>query len=224
MDDNIESISIGDWVLKVSEPEGEGPYPVYLLLHGWTGDEKSMWIFSSRLPENILMIAPRGIYQASLGGYGWYPQEKRDGLPAQTGDWPHIDEFQIAIDKLLELLNREHFPTGDFNDLRLVGFSQGAALTYALSLKHPEKLVDFACLSGFMPEGVQDLISSHPLKGKHIYVTHGTQDDLVPIEKARKAVDLLDAAGGEVTYCEDDVGHKLSATCFRGMQKFFSPK
>lgn len=224
MDNNIEGMTIADWAIRVRAPEGEGPFPVFLLLHGWTGDEKSMWIFSSRLPDNTLMIAPRGIYDTRLGGYGWYPQEKRIGLPAETGEWPHMDEFKPAIDGLFELLSSDNFPRADFANLHLVGFSQGAALMYALALLHPEKFVDFAGLSGFMPDGAEDVINNHPLGGKRGYVTHGTEDELVPVAKARHAVEVLENAGAKVAYCEEDVGHKLSATCFRGMQEFFAAR
>lgn len=224
MDNNIEAIVIDDWVIRVREPEGEGPFPVFLLLHGWTGDEKSMWIFSSRLPDNSLMIAPRGIYNTHRGGYGWYPQEKRRGLPAETGDWPHIDEFKPAIDRLFELLSTDNFPQADFANLHMAGFSQGAALMYTLALLQPEKFVDFAGLSGFMPDGAEDVLDDHPLAGKRVYVTHGTEDELVPVAKARHAVEVLEDAGAEVAYCEEDVGHKLSTTCFRGMQEFFARK
>lgn len=59
-------------VMKIQIPEGEGPHPVLLLLHGWTGDENVMWIFASRLPGNYLMISPRGLYKSPLGGYAWH--------------------------------------------------------------------------------------------------------------------------------------------------------
>jgi phospholipase/carboxylesterase len=69
---------------------------------------------------------------------------------------------------------------------------------------------------------VEDLIRERPLVDKSAYATHGIRDELVPVSKARRAVELLEKAGAKVTYCEDDVGHKLSATCFRGMQEFFA--
>jgi predicted esterase len=52
-------------------------------------------------------------------------------------------------------------------------------------------------------------------------MAHGTLDELVPVVRARQAVALLQQAGAQVDYCEDNVGHKLSATCFRSMQVFF---
>jgi predicted esterase len=44
----------------------------------------------------------------------------------------------------------------------------------------------------------------------------------VPIALGRRAVEILELAGASVTYCEDEVGHKLSASCFRGLEAFFS--
>lgn len=220
MDTNKMRVEIGDWVVLVREPEGSGPFPAFLLLHGWTGDENSMWIFSSRLPPNSVMIAPRGIHDAPMGGYGWYPIKK--GLPAgEENEWPTLDDFRPAVSGLLEILTPEQFPKADFSELRLVGFSQGAAFAYSFSLIHPERVVNFAGLAGFMPEDVEDLVRERPLVDKSAYVTHGIRDDMVPIAKARRAVELLGRAGAKVTYCEDDAGHKLSATCFRGMQEFF---
>ena len=73
MELETRTIEINDWVLRVREPEGDGPHPVVLLIHGWTGDENSMWIFASRLPEHYLLIALRGLHEAPIGVYSWYP-------------------------------------------------------------------------------------------------------------------------------------------------------
>lgn len=222
MDNQTTILNINDWILRIYEPEDEGPFPVFLLLHGWTGDENSMWIFSSRLPEKTLMIAPRGIYPASIGGYGWYADRDMQGLPALTNRWPQVEDFHQAIDSLFEILNASNFPKADFSKLHLVGFSQGAALSYALTLQNPDRVTTLASLSGFMPEGAESLVKDHPLTGKPVFVTHGTQDDLVPVKMARYAVELMERAGAKVDYCEENVGHKLSATCFRSMENFFS--
>jgi phospholipase/carboxylesterase len=172
-----------------------------------------MWIFRPRLPENALIIAPRGLYKAGPGGFSWYKDLKRP--------WPNIDDFSTAIGRVLELLNPALFPQGNFEELHLVGFSQGAAAVYAFTLLHPEKVSSVAGMAGFVPEGAQSVSSGSRLKGLPVFVTHGTRDELVPVEKGREAAKLLEEAGATVTYCEDDVGHKLSATCFRGLESFY---
>jgi phospholipase/carboxylesterase len=214
MENQIHTLEIDDWVVRVRTPQISGLHPVVLMLHGWTGDEESMWIFASRLPETAMLIAPRGLYTSRLGGYSWQSQS--------VNGWPGVEDFEPAIDKLLDLLKPENFPAGDFSNFRIVGFSQGAALTYAFALMQPEKVSVFAGLSGFLPQQADSLINRHPLKGKKAFIAHGTRDEMVEVARARKAVEELEEAGAEVTYCEDDVGHKLSLTCFKGLETFFA--
>jgi phospholipase/carboxylesterase len=214
MDNGTNILQTGQWVIRVREPGGDGPHLVLLLLHGWTGDENSMWIFAGRLPKNYLLIAPRGLHASPLGGYSWHlHKEKR---------WPSVEDLSPAVDALQELLTPEHFPRGDFSTLRLAGFSQGAALVYTFSLQRPERVIALAGLSGFMPEGAALLAAGQPLRGKRAFVAHGTLDERVPVERARRAVEILEQAEAQVTYCEDEVGHKLSAPCFRGLEAFFA--
>ena len=56
--------------------------------------------------------------------------------------------------------------------------------------------------------------------GKRGFVAHGTRDELVPVEKARHSVQLLEQGGTQVAYCEDEVGHKLSVDCFSALASF----
>lgn len=211
-------LTIDPFTVHVRAPESDGhnningSAPVIALLHGWTGDENSMWVFDSRLPQDALIIAPRGLYPSPLGGYSWQP--------ARSHQWPWVDDFRPAFDALLELLTPENFPTGDFSNLRLVGFSQGAALAYTFALYHPDRIQGVAGLSGFLPEGADALARNQPLRGKPVFVAHGTQDEIVPVERARSAISILEAAGAQVSYCEDDVGHKLSLTCFKSLETF----
>lgn len=213
MNQEPTSQQIGSWTLRVRAPEGPGPHPVFVLVHGWTGDENSMWVFSGRLPENALLIAPRGLHPAPQGGFSWHPYHERG--------WPDLAEFEPAVVELLHLLTPENFPGGDFSGVRLVGFSQGAALCYALAILNPKRVVSMAGLSGFLPQGVEGVAASQPLQGKAVFVAHGSLDERVPVERARQGVETLEAAGARVVYCEDQVGHKLSAACFRGLEHFF---
>lgn len=214
MQDVLKTLRINDWHVRIREPKGSGPHQVILLLHGWTGDENAMWIFASRLPEDHLLIAPRAPFETPLDGYGWYPGKR---------SWPTMDDFYPSVQSLIGLLDR--WPdslAADFSRFRLAGFSQGAAMVYALSILHPERVAGIAGLAGFLPEGFANHIRDQTLKGLPVFISHGTKDRLVPVERAREAVELFEKAGAEVTYCEHDVGHKLNAACFRGMEVFFS--
>ena len=205
---------LGDLVVRVRYPEGSGQRRLLVLLHGWTGDENSMWIFSPRIPKKYLIISPRGISKTPLGGFGWQD--------AKSKGWPSAADFNTAIGKLLNSLEDIEYPGIDQSNFDLMGFSQGAALAYVMAFTYPERIGKLAGLSGFLPDGLNEKFVNSGFKGKKIFVAHGSQDEMVPIHEARKVVQALKDAKAEVVYCEEDVGHKLSSGCFRGLNEYFS--
>jgi phospholipase/carboxylesterase len=189
------------------------PPPLTLLLHGWLGDESVTWIFAPRLPKHHLLIAPRAIYEPQPGRYGWAPD--------LTG-YPTFAELQPAVASLLDLLDKIKTQLDyDPGPINLLGFSQGAALAYAFALTHPHRVAAIAGLAGFVPPGAETLLPDQVLTGKRIFIAHGAEDETVPVEVARQGVMTLEQLGATVTYCEDQVGHKLGANCFRALGEFF---
>lgn len=207
-------IKTGDWILRKKTPEGDDPIKLLLMLHGWTGDENSMWIFSHRLPKRYLIISPRGIFQTPLSGYGWQDNTVKG--------WPKAADFQRSIKALLDLVKSLESPGINVDQFDLMGFSQGAALANVMTLMYPERIHKLASLSGYLPEGIEYEIGTEPLQGKKLFVAHGRMDETVPIGKARRVVEVMKKGGAEVQYCEEDVGHKLSSGCFRGMGEYFA--
>ena len=211
---SVQKLQIEHWTVRVRKPEGEGPHPIMLLLHGWMGDENAMWVFASRLPKNLLLVAPRAPHPAPNQGYSW--------INHRSAAFATLADFDPAVDALLDLLAlRPGAPNQDFGEISLLGFSQGAALAYAFAARHPDRVRSLAGLAGFVPHGVEALCPGHPFSGKPIFVAHGTQDQIVPVTMARQGVRILERCGAHVTYCEDQVGHKVSAGCFRAMDGFF---
>ncbi len=208
----IERRQIDDWIFQVRYPDGAGPSPVVLMLHGWTGDEQSMWVFAGRMPSQAVLLAPRAPYTSPLGGYSWHANQHKV--------WPWVDDFNPALESLFQVLTAQNFPEADLSRLTLAGFSQGAACAYALALQHPRRVQAVVGLSGFMPDGAAAFARNKPLEGMPVFLAHGVQDRLVAVGKARQAVQILEDAGARVTYCEDDVGHKLGSSCFKGMETF----
>ncbi len=209
--------TFGDWTLRVREASS-GPPRLLLLVHGWTGDENSMWIFVRRFPSHYLMLAPRAPFAARDGGYSW-----RLTGGASAAGLPTFESLTPAAARLLELADQfaaEH--EVEARQFDAIGFSQGAALVNTLALLHPNRVDRLGILAGFVPAGAEALIQNRPLEGKPFFVAHGTQDERVSIEEARHSIRLLEQAGARVTYCEDDVGHKVSAGCLRSLEAFFA--
>jgi phospholipase/carboxylesterase len=211
---NSDIQNFRDWVFRY-RPALSTPKHLLILLHGWTGNENSMWLFANNISEDFAIIAPRARFPAPEGGYSW-----REITPGTWG-YPSIDDLQPAVESFLEFIDEW---SGKVNlssiELDLVGFSQGGALSYTIAALHPDRIHTFAVLSGFLPFGTEMNLKPHLLDGKSAYVAHGKQDELVPVEKAHLAVEALERAGVKVTYCETEGGHKVSKKCRAGLTAF----
>ena len=214
---NTHKLTYNGWTMRVRHAVQE-PARFMLLLHGWTGDENSMWIFARKFPEDLWIAAPRAPHVSKKGGYSW-----RSPPSVQTNDrgLPTLPELKPAADDLVRLVDDISASIGvDATQFNVAGFSQGGALTNVLALLYPERIHKAAVLAGFMPTGTDELLARRVLAGKQFFVAHGSQDNLVPIELARQAIELLEQAGAQVTFCDAEVGHKVSADCLRGLETF----
>jgi phospholipase/carboxylesterase len=209
-----QQLAFNDWTFRLRMPQGQ-PKSLLVLLHGWMGDENSMSILARNLLPEIALLSPRGIFAVPEGGYSW--REIRPG----TWGLATLEDFRPAADALVAFLDTWAASTGlDVAQFDLMGFSQGAALTYTLALLYPQRFRRAAALCGFIPEGGQALLASRRISGKPVFVSHGRQDETIPVEQSRTAVALLQQAGALVTYCESDTGHRISKECLKKMERF----
>lgn len=210
-------IEFNNWTLRI-RASSDRSARLLLLIHGLTGDENSMWVFARNLPSHYWIIAPRAPYLAEPGGYSW--REKFES--AQFGR-PTIEQLQPRADELIRLVDEYAASAGiDASTFDVMGFSQGAAMCNVLAFLYPQRIRKTGILAGFVPSGLEELISGRPLEDKSFFVTHGTKDDTVSIERARESIAVLERAGAHVTYCEDEVGHKVSVNCLRALKDFLS--
>ena len=212
---NTSLIEFDGWTLRLREA-AKSPARLLLLIHGWTGDENSMWIFVRNFSADYCILAPRGPHPALEGGYSWRPTS------TSTYGRPSLDQLRDSAQGLIRLVDAYQAEAGiDASRFDIMGFSQGAAMSNVLSCLYPERVRKLGILAGFMPSGMEELVAQKPLTGKSIFVTHGTQDNLVPIDRARASISLLEQAGAQISYCESDVGHRVSADCLRALETFF---
>jgi phospholipase/carboxylesterase len=185
------------------------PAPLLILIHGWKGNENVMWAFESALPLNALIVSPRAPFEVEAGSYGWF-FKKDDGTyeAAATG----IEALHQFISELPAL-----YPV-DLNRIYLMGFSQGAALSFLYALAYPERVAGLVALAGFLPEGFA--VPQNCLAGKPLLMMNGTEDETVTIAQARVTHEALKISGAEIDYREYEVGHKLNAQGMRELKQW----
>jgi len=213
----VETVTIGDWTVNVRKPKEAGNGGIVLLLHGLTGDEKSMWAFQKLLPGDALAIAPRAPHESqgvNLEGYSWV-ERPMDFLPTERDFAPAVYQLHSFLDHIVE-----NFPGTDRENLRVVGFSQGAAMAVAYAVTFPTEISKLAVLAGFMPDQIGDF--SKNTASYSVFIGHGSEDDVVPVANAEKTKTFFEMGGLHVTYCIAPAGHRLGSDCAVGLKTFLT--
>jgi phospholipase/carboxylesterase len=186
----------------VREAAGD-PAGALVLFHGRGADEQDLQPLIDVLdPERRLLgVTPRGPLALPPGGAHWYIV-RQVGFPDPATFLPVFTEVSNWLDELLDERGIPHERTV------LGGFSQGAVMTYSLSLgagrPRPAALI---ALSGFIPsvDGFELELGQAP----PVAIGHGTLDPVISVEFGRQARRLLEDAGASVLYREYPLGHAI---------------
>ena len=201
-------------VHRVLRPDAPGPHPTVIMLHGRSGDENAMWIFARAIPKNWLILSPRGIKPDLRRGYAWHPRER--------DEWPALDKFDGAVEALNQFIKAlPSLYDADLERLYLMGFSQGAATSYAMAMRHPGLIKGLAGLVGFVPVGCDAAIEMAVLKNLPIFMAVGKEDVFIAHARAQNCAKTLKAAGAELSYHEYETGHRLNAAGVKDLKAWW---
>jgi carboxymethylenebutenolidase len=177
-------------------PEGSGPHPAIVILHGSAGWRSEYSIFAKNLADSGFAALVLDYYN-EVGGAPIRSAEK-------LKKWPH---WQKSVRSAVRFLQANPFING--HKLGLLGFSRGAflAVSVAASIPGLNAVVDFYGGGG---GGVDDL--EEEVKGlPPILILHGSDDKVVPVSFAYRLGDAARKAGGKVeTHIYPDTGHAFN--------------
>jgi phospholipase/carboxylesterase len=192
-------------VYRERPPASEG-VGLLVLHHGRGADEHDLLGLGNVLdPERRWhVVAPRApLTLPGWPGYHWY-------VVPRVG-YPDPETFHAAFAQLAELHDELWERTGlTPAQTVLGGFSMGSVMSYALGLAGvrpaPAGILAF---SGFIPtvEGWEPHLADRATT--RAFVAHGRNDPIMAVDFGRRACELLEAGGLDVTYLESDVGHAI---------------
>ena len=195
---------------------GALPVPAIVLLHGYGSNDDDLFSFADYLPQNHTIISLRAPLDTPMGGYAWYTIHNN-----MTQDkWSDDEEAKISIksvsDQLEELVEKHNL---DSNDITLMGFSQGAILSWAILLDNPDKVRRAICMSGYINKNIlKNSITSYT--GILAFGSHGSEDVTVPYSWAKDSIELLKAKNPSVIFNTYPDGHNVSAQSFQDIIKW----
>ncbi|WP_372472862.1 alpha/beta hydrolase [Capnocytophaga sp. ARDL2] len=192
--------------------------PLLLLLHGFGSNEEDLFSFASELPEDYFVISARAPKELYNGGYAWFDIQFDIYGNKTTNDQEALVAKQQIIDFIDEII--EKYPI-DKENVNLIGFSQGAILSYAIALTVPEKVNKIVALSGYFKENyITDYLPDEAYKDLSFFVSHGTVDQVISIDEARQIAPILEKRNIQYEYHEYPVGHGVSPKNFFDFKAF----
>ncbi|MES2748159.1 MAG: alpha/beta fold hydrolase [Bacteroidota bacterium] len=186
--------------------------PLLLLLHGYGSNEEDLFSFASELPEEYFVVSARAPFDLMYGSYAWYAIN----FDADENKFSDIEQAKASRDSIVDFINEliAKYPI-DANKVSLIGFSQGSILSYAVALSYPEKIDRVVAMSGYLnTEMATDTFKENDLSKLRIFASHGTVDQVIPVEWARKTAPALTALGIPTVYKEYPIGHGVSPQNF----------
>lgn len=206
-----ENLSLHHLVRQPKTPSSKAP--LLIMLHGYGSNEQDLFSFAGELPEDLFIISLRAPVQLEQSGFAWF---EIDWAGGGTGKYGNDQQAMSARDAVANFIDEAvaTYPV-DPKRVTLVGFSQGTMLSLAVGLMYPEKVKNVVGLSGFiLPDLLDASVNLKDYSHLSIYCSHGTADQVIPVEWAQHTQPFLDKLNIENTYSEFPVGHTVSLENF----------
>jgi phospholipase/carboxylesterase len=199
-----------NYIERAPKVASENP-PLLLLLHGYGSNEQDLFSFANELPDEFLIISAQAPHTLGYGSHAWYAINFDD----VNGKFSDLEQAKESIDKIAFFIDeiKEKYKT-DSDKTFVLGFSQGAILSYSLSFFYPNKVNFIIALSGYINKDLlPEKIENANIKTNY-YCSHGTVDQVLPVEWARNSKPFLTNLGLENEYSEYPVGHGVAPQNF----------
>lgn len=193
--------------------------PIVVMIHGYGAHENDLYSLKDNLGDKVHFVSLRAPMALGYGGFAWYPIHF-DAVGAKTSDTKIAEQSRDLIFQFIEAFQvQEGFQS---NPIWLLGFSQGAILSYALALNHPHKFQRIMALSGYvLKEIVPEQYRLQDLQHLDFFMSHGNQDQVIPAEAGRMTAGFLEKLNVQHRYQEYPAGHGINPDNLRDLVDWF---
>ena len=191
--------------------------PLVVIMHGRGADANDLADIAPMIdgPRGYRFIFPNApnAWEAAPGmtfGFTWF-----EGLP------PEPKSLQSARRIVLQFVDEvvKRFPTPR-GKVVLAGFSQGALMALDAGLRTSQPIAGLVAMSGALYE--QDLPDLSTRKDLPVLIIHGTADEMINVNMARRARRVLEQNGLQPKYHEFPMGHQVTPESLAVVRDFIA--
>tara|TARA_Y100000590_G_scaffold169086_1_gene193689 strand:- start:5328 stop:5981 length:654 start_codon:yes stop_codon:yes gene_type:complete len=194
---------------KINGPrlEPKNPNSLIVMLHGYGSDGNDLFSLSSVLSDNFpnsVIIAPNAPFECEMSpvGYQWFSLTDRSVEAMTQG----VRDAAPILNEFLDSVSKEY----NINQDRIIlfGFSQGTMMALYVALTGK---IFFSSVLGFSGSLLGfESIESERINKVPIFLSHGDQDEVVPVGSIDYAAKILKKNGIDFeTNIESGLGHSI---------------
>ncbi|MBC8757428.1 phospholipase [Kordia sp. YSTF-M3] len=208
-----------DHIIKTPKVAAEKS-PVLFLFHGYGSNEEDLFSFAAELPDTLFIVSVRAPRDLPPYGYSWY--DIHYTATDKTSDDGQAIESRDAVANFIDEVV-ENYPV-DGDNVSLLGFSQGTVLSYAVAFTYPEKVKNVIAISGYLNHKIFDFSDDKDYKNLDFYCSHGSVDQVIPVEAAREIAPFMEANNLKYFYEEFPVGHGVAPQNFHSFKAWLEKR
>ena len=177
------------------------------MFHGYGSNKEDLFSLEQYLPTSQTIISLEAPLKLPFGGFSWFDIDYSDVIENNLDK--RYKEINESIDSLLKNIDR-HIENENLNkdDITILGFSQGGSICWKLGLDYSKKFRRVIPLSSFIhPSYLTEKLDSY--KKLLIYSSHGTQDEVIPINLVEDYIMSL-SKKNHLIFEKFDSGHTIS--------------
>jgi phospholipase/carboxylesterase len=182
--------------------------PLVIFMHGYGSNELDLFGINFALPKDYNYLSVRAPVTLQEGRYQWFTQKPNS--PDYDGVTVDLKRSGQVLRQFIEQATVKYHTQA--SKVYLVGFSQGAMMTYEVALRDPKLVGGIAALSGkVLPVLKTELKPDPALKDLNVFIGHGNADMRVPYSGATQAQSYLTTLGLKPQlHAYAGVGHSIS--------------
>ena len=195
-----------DFLIRKSNNINEKAGSIFMF-HGYGSNKEDLFSLEQYLPQSHTIISLEAPLKLPFGGFSWFDIDYSDVIENNLDK--RYKEINESIDGLLDNIDK-HIETENLNenDVTILGFSQGGSICWKLGLDFSNRFRRVIPLSSFIhPSYLNEDLNDY--KGREIYSSHGTLDEVIPISLVEKYIESL-AKNNNLVFDRFETGHTIS--------------
>ena len=178
-----------------------------VLMHGVGSNEHDLFSLAPQIPEQFHVVSLRAPFRMGPGAFAWFdfsiePHGER------TINEPQEAESRALVAQTIQSASEQ---LGIPPERVVVGgFSQGGIMALSLLLSRPELMrAALVWHSRLLAQIVPHIAPADAFHGKHLWLSHGTQDNVIPLAAAQSIRRQVQTLPLRLSYEEFNSAHEI---------------